>query len=407
MSPAFQTSSGRFSSLSPFASKKRMLISAAVLALIAAGVVYQMRSGAAAKPTPEADKPAAAVKLDFTPSDIAVVALQPLARSIPVSGSLLPVTQATVKSTIPGEVRRLLVREGEVVKAGALLAEIDNADARSRLDAAQADLAERKSRLAIAARNRDTNQALLKQNFISQNAYDQLHSTFEGSEAAVKWAEAQVQLARKAVDDARVLAPISGIVSKQFVHAGERVAPDGAVVGIVDLGLLELEATVPATDVANVSVGQTVRFTVDGFGGRPFNGRIERVNPVAEAGSRAIKIFVTVRNADHALRGGMFAQGQVLLAQSRGVAVVPQSAVFEEAGQNYVYVVADGKLAKRAVGLGLRDEASGMAEATSGLKAGDAVVKVRMNGLKDGAPAELLAAAPAIAASAASAAKKQ
>ena len=406
MSLVSSSPTGRFSRLSPFASKPRIAAFAVVVLLLLAGGFYLLRPSASAKPAPESDKQAA-VKLEFTPTDIAVVALQPLSRSIPVSGSLLPVTQATVKSTIAGEVRRLLVREGEVVKAGALLAEIDNADARSRLDAAQADLAERKSRLAIAARNRDTNQALLKQNFISQNAYDQLHSTFEGSEAAVKWAEAQVQLAKKAVDDARVLAPIGGIVSKQFVHAGERVAPDGAVVGIVDLGLLELEATVPATDVANVTVGQTVRFTVDGFGGRPFTGRIERVNPVAEAGSRAIKIFVAVRNTDRALRGGMFAQGQVLLAQSRGVAVVPQSAVFEEAGQNYVYVVADGKLTKRAVGLGLRDEASGMAEATSGLKAGDAVVKVRMNGLKDGAPAELLAAAPAVAASAASAAKKQ
>lgn len=379
------------SRLSPFATKPRIAVSAIVVLLLAGGAFQLTRSDASAKPAPEAESQAAAL-LEFAPGDISVVALQPLSRSIAVSGSLMPVTQATVKSTVAGEVRRLLVREGEFVKAGALLAEVDNTDARSRLAQAEADLAERKSRLAIATRNRDTNQALLKQNFISQNAFDQLHSTFEGSEAAVRWAEAQLQQAKKAVDDARVLAPITGIVSKQFVHAGERVAPDGAVVGIVDLGLLELEATVAATDVAQVAVGQTVRFTVDGFGARSFQGRIERVNPVAEAGSRAIKIFVAVRNPDHSLRGGMFAQGQVMLTQARSVAVVPQSALFEEAGQNYVYTVADGKLAKRAVGIGLRDEASGMAEASSGLKAGDAVVKVRMNGLKDGAPAMLLAA---------------
>jgi multidrug efflux pump subunit AcrA (membrane-fusion protein) len=140
-----------------------------------------------------------------------------------------------------------------------------------------------------------------------------------------------------------------------------------------------------------MSVGQAVRFQVDGFGTRAFQGRIERLNPVTEAGSRAIKIFVSVRNVDGSLRGGMFAQGLVSLAQSRGVPVIPVSALFEEAGQTYVFAVAEGKLSKRAVNAGLRDDSSGLVEASTGLKVGEAVVRVRMNGLKDGAPAMLLA----------------
>jgi len=365
------------------------------LLVLGGGVAYLTQGGASAKPADEAKSAEAPVTLEFAGNDIALVALQPLAKTIAISGSLMPVTQATVKSTVAGEVRNVLVREGDVVREGAVIAEIDTVDARSRLAAAQADLEERKTRLAIAARNRDTNQALLKQNFISQNAFEQLHSTFEGSEAAVKGGEAQVQLARKAVEDAVIRAPISGVVSKQFVHAGERVGPDGSVIGIVDLSRFELEATVPASDVPSMSVGQAVRFQVDGFGTRAFQGRIERLNPVTETGSRSIKIFVSVRNVDGTLRGGMFAQGQVLLAQSRGVPVIPVSALFEEAGQTYVFAVADGKLSKRAVTAGLRDDASGLVEASSGLKAGEAVVRVRMNGLKDGAPATLLPSATA------------
>jgi len=191
-----------------------------------------------------------------------------------------------------------------------------------------------------------------------------------------------------------VRAPISGIVSRRLVNGGERVVPDAPMVSIVDLTRLELEATVPASDIASIALGQSVRFKVDGFGERAFEGKVERINPVAEAGSRAIKLFVAVPNADGVLRGGMFAQGQITLSQSTPVAVVPTSALFEEAGQAYVFTVEAGKLAKRAVVPGARDEVSGLTEITRGLGQGVDVVRVRMGGLKVGAPAVVRASAP-------------
>ncbi len=296
-----------------------------------------------------------------------------------------------------GEVRKVLVREGMAVKQGDVLAELDTTDLRSRLDAAQAEQAERRSRLAIAERNRDTNQALLKQNFISQNAFDQLLSTYHGSEAAVRWSDAQVQLAKKAIDDAVVRAPINGTVSKRMVNGGERVVPDAAMVTVVDLSRLELEVAVPASDIASIALGQNVQFKVDGFGDRQFDGKVERINPVAEAGSRAIKLFVAVPNASGLLKGGMFAQGQVTLSQSKPVPVVPISALFEEAGQTYVFTVDAGKIAKHAVNVGARDEVNGLAEVSSGLQQGADVVRVRMGSLKVGAPASVRASAAASA----------
>jgi RND family efflux transporter MFP subunit len=298
-------------------------------------------------------------------------------------------TQATVKSTVGGEVRRVLVREGEAVRQGAVLAEIDGTEARTRLDAALADQAERRARLDIAARNRDTNQGLLKQNFISQNAFDQLQSTYQASQAAVQWADAQVKLARQAAADTLVRAPMSGTVAKRMVNGGERVGVDAPLMQLVDLSRLELEATVPASDVARVAPGQEVHFSVDGFGARQFGGKVARINPVAEAGTRAIKLFVTVPNSDASLRGGMFAQGVVTVSQSKPMPVIPLSAVFEEAGQAYAFAVESGKLAKHALKLGLKDEASGFVEVLQGLDAGLPVVRIRMNGLKVGTPAVL------------------
>jgi RND family efflux transporter MFP subunit len=359
-----------------------------LLALGGAGGVMVVKSQSA-KASETSKKDAPVVTLEFAPGDIAVVAVQALAQGVSVSGSLSPVTQATVKSTVGGEVRRVLVREGEAVRQGAVVAEIDGTEAHTRLEAALADQAERRARLDIAARNRDTNQGLLKQNFISQNAYDQLQSTYQASQAAVQWADAQVKLARQATADTLVRAPMSGTVAKRLVNGGERVGVDAPLMQLVDLSRLELEATVPASDVARIATGQTVHFTVDGFGARRFEGRVARINPVAESGTRAIKLFVTVPNSDASLRGGMFAQGVVTVSQAKAMPVIPLSAVFEEAAQDYVFTVEEGKLAKRALKLGLKDEASGLVEVSEGLSAGIPVVRIRMNGLKVGAPAVL------------------
>lgn len=363
------------------------------LALVALGF-WGFQRGSSEKGNDAVKKEAVPATLEFGAADIAVVTIQPLARTVSVSGSLLPQTQAIVKATVPGEVRRLLVREGDTVRQGAVVAEIDTSEARARLEAALADQAERRSRQAIAARNRDTNLALLQQNFISQNAFDQLRSTYEGSEAAVQWADAQVKLVRKSIDDAVVRAPISGQVAKRMANEGERVSPDGALLSIVDLSRMELEVTVPASDVASIATDQVVRFRVDGYADRPFEGRVARINPVTEIGSRAIKVFIAVPNPDRSLRGGMFAQGLITLSTTSQRPVVPMAAVIEEAGQSYVFTVEEGKLAKRAIALGLRDEATGMVVVDNGLHEGVAVVRIRMNGLKAGAPAVVRAAAP-------------
>jgi len=379
--------------------RQRMPVWLGVLALLllaGIGSFVYTRQGAAG--TGDAlKKDSTPVVLEFAPGDVAWVVAQPLARRIAISGSLSPVTQATVKSTVSGQVQRVRVREGQAVRQGDILAEIDTTDARSRLEAALADQAERRARLDIAARNRATNQNLLAQNFISQNAFDQLHSTYQAALAAVQWADAQVKLARQSIADAVVRAPMAGTVSRRLVNEGERLAADSALLQLVDLSRLELEATVPASDVAQIAPGQGVRFGVDGFGSRQFDGKVERINPVTEPGSRAIRLFVSVPNADASLRGGMFAQGAVTVSQTASAPVLPLGAVFEEAGQSYVFVIEAGQLARRAVQLGFRDEASGLAEVSSGLAVGAVVVRVRMTGLKAGSAAVLLAAPKAAA----------
>ena len=133
-----------------------------------------------------------------------------------------------------------------------------------------------------------------------------------------------------------------------------------------------------------ISTGQHVRFTVDGFGTRAFTGRVERINPVAEEGSRSILLYFAVPNADGSLKGGMFAKGRLQLDAGEPAPLVPMSAVRSEAGLPYVLVVKDGLLVQRAVTVGLRSEEEGVAQIAEGLAVGEQVLTSSSSLLKAG-----------------------
>ena len=129
-------------------------------------------------------------------------------------------------------------------------------------------------------------------------------------------------------------------------------------------------------------VGQPLRFVVEGFGEREFEGRIERINPAASAGTRSISVYAVIENPQGVLRGGMFARGALRLGQVEGALAIPASAMREDAGQGYVYVLNDGQVRRRNVKTGTAD-ASGALQVTEGLAAGDRIVKVNLGALRD------------------------
>jgi RND family efflux transporter MFP subunit len=128
---------------------------------------------------------------------------------------------------------------------------------------------------------------------------------------------------------------------------------------------------------------------VDGFEARDFEGRVERINPTAQSGSRAITLYISVSNPDGALRGGMFAKGRIVVDRTRPAAVIPATALREEAGQAYVFTIEGGKIQRRAVKVGVSEPQQGVVEVVSGLDKGVHVVSARVSGLKPGAAARL------------------
>ncbi len=370
------------SSLTP----RRYLLLAGAAALIGAAAVAGLatvRNNQAAEPR---DREQA---LEFLPSDILVVAPQTLERSLPLTGTLTPLNEATVKAKVAGELVEVAVREGENVRRGQVLARVDTTELEARAAAKRADVEAARAQLVLAGKNRATQKTLLEKNFISQNAFDSTQSAYEVAVARLRAAEADLAVAHKTLGDAVLSAPISGIVSQRLAQPGERVAVDARILTIVDLSRLQLEAAVPASEIGRVKVGQPVALRVDGFGAREFAGHIERINPSTIAGSRSINVYAVIENPEGTLRGGLFAQGGLTLERVDGALVVPAAALREELGERFVYLLADGVVRKRQVKTGTADSA-GRVQVLAGLAPGDRVVTRDLGTLREGAPARLV-----------------
>jgi membrane fusion protein, multidrug efflux system len=364
---------------------RRRIVGALIAIVIATGIGGAVALRAAKKAQDDAKAPP--VALQFAPTDLAYVRAVPLARWLPVSGTLQPIRQAVVKARVTGDVRQITVREGETVREGQLLVRIDTTDLDSKLIDRIGALESARAQLALAEKTRAMNTRLLNDKFISQNAFDSAESSFNVAQGNVKSMEAQVQLARNALKDAVATAPLSGIVAKRHVQPGEKVAVEAALVTVVDLKDLEVQALIPAIDVPELRIGMPVEFNVDGYGDRHFTGHIERINPSTEPGTRAILVYVGLPNPDALLKSGMFATGRIALAASAPALTLPMTAVRTEAGQAFVWVVDKGKLSRRIVTLGRRDNDNGIVEIKTSLPPDLPVLSARFDNLKDGAPA--------------------
>jgi RND family efflux transporter MFP subunit len=368
-----------------------------IVVLAGAGWAYLQTSKASSAPAKTAQggdgKDAPKVDVyELSSADVAAVEARQLRLNLPLSGSLTPFEQATVKSKVSGVVLDTAVQEGISVTAGQVIARLDAADQRARVAQQQAALDEAGARLSMARKNNTNSQALLKQNYISQNSYDTAQNSVELAQASVKAMQAQLELARNALADTVIRAPLTGVVSKRHVQAGEKLAPDMPVFTIVSLRQLTLEAQVPASEVPRVKIGQEVQFKVDGYQQRAFSGKVARISPTTEAGSRSMLVYISVDNRDAALRGGMFAKGSITTDSSALAPVVPIAALRSEKGQQVVYKIEANKVVAQPVTLGMRNEDEGMAQVTSGLATGASVIVARLDAVKPGAKVRIGAA---------------
>jgi len=393
----------------------RWALAAGVLALVALGGtrwVINRQAQQKAAVLAQASREAAPVEL--AASDLFTAQVITLAQGLPVSGALKAVNSAFVKARVAGELQGLTVREGDFVKAGQIIARIDVSEYAARVRQAQQLASSAKAQTDVAQRQYDNNQALVNEGFISKTALDTSLANLNAARASYQAAVAGADIASKSVQDTVLKAPIAGQVAQRLAQPGERVGIDTRVIEIVDLGQLELEASLSASDGAQVRIGQTAALRVEGSN-QPITARVVRINPNAQAGSRNVLAYLRldapaatdVTANSGALRQGLFAQGTLATVRAELLAV-PVSSVRTDKPAPYVQTVeaskpadprtADGPsrvVVHRAVTLGQRGASNQAGEpmvAVTGLSVGATVLRAAVGALREGTRVTVTAA---------------
>ncbi len=307
------------------------------------------------------------------PGDVALAARTDLIAGVPVSGTLEPAVDVRIASPIPEVVEAVLVKEGQAVRRGQVLA-------RFRTSAVEPAALSAEAQRRLAASDYERMQNLLKEGAVSPR-------DVENAEVALRAAEAAAAQARTKLDEATVRAPVAGVISQRAVESGDRVKDGDLLFRLVNTSELEFEATVPSEYVAGVQPGAPMAVAVTGLPDARVSGRVSRVNATVDPATRQVRVYVTVPNPGGRLVGGLFASGRIVLRQVQGAVAVPLAGVrTDRDGKTYVLIVESGRVARRDVTTGARDEQASLVEISRGLNGGETVIVGPAAGLQPGQP---------------------
>jgi len=277
--------------------------------------------------------------------------------TIQAVATLMPNEAVVVSPEIAGRIARLPFVEGDSVKAGELLVELDATILQAELDKVQSDL-------ILAEANQSRAITLVKQGTGTVRDRDEAVAAFQS-------AYANVALAKARLEKARIAAPLSGVIGLRAVSAGAYVSPGQHIVELADIDPIKVDFRVPELALPSLRTGQSVRVSVDALPGRIFDGEVYVIDPIVDANGRAVRLRARIANPDGKLSPGLFARVQIVVDRRENALLIPESAVFADNQAHYVYRVVDGRAVRTKIELGRRQP--GHVEVRGGLD-GDAVV---------------------------------
>lgn len=323
----------------------------AVLLLVVIGLAWGITRALKARSTQQqaATVAAQALKLPITyalqAQDLITVESRAISQVEPVSGTVRAINAVTMRATSAAVVTRIDVSEGANVKAGQMLAQLDDGDARERLNQAQQQSNAAKSQLELAKRQRDNNRALVEKGFISSTALVSSDSSYATAQANHEAALAAQAIAKRSLVDTALRAPFSGVVTQRHVKAGERVAVNAPIIEIVDATQLEVEVLLPIAASGGLRIGQSASLTLESKA-QPVTAKVVRINPSVDTGSRSVRVYLSLPTGS--ARVGEFATGELMVGEIEGAAV-PLDSVRTDQPSSYVQVIRDGKVVHTTV----------------------------------------------------------
>jgi membrane fusion protein, multidrug efflux system len=304
--------------------------------------------------------------------------------SVTAVGSLRSDESVIIRSEQSGRIVALNFKEGQPVRKGQLLVQLDDSVTRAELGQANANL-----KLAKAKFDRAVE--LNEKKFISGQAKDEAENALKVAEAAVKLIEAR--LGRFNIE-----APFSGTIGLRTASIGDYIKDGQDIVNLEKTDPIKVDFKVPELIQSKVRVGQSLAVTLDAIPGQPFTGIVFAINPQLDAAGRAVVLRAQMPNRDGALKPGMFARVRLTLSDTGETIVVPEQAVAMQGEEQIMFKVVDGRAMRTKVEVGQRRD--GKVEILQGIAATDTVVIAGQQRLRDGAAVRPAGAGSAAAAAA-------
>ncbi|AVF04759.1 MULTISPECIES: efflux RND transporter periplasmic adaptor subunit [Devosia] len=361
---------------------KRRIMPWIILAVIVAGVVGFVVLRPAEAPVTEMTETGPVV-MQVRQSETTTIAPETLRETVKVTGTLVPARQSDVASQASGRVMAVMVRPGEAVSEGDVLAQIDRAPLELQLNQQRATANATRAQLNSSEQSLTRTEELARQGLASPSTLDQARSSTEALRANLAALESAVESAELALSNATVKSPLDGVVSSRSVDTGQTVSAGTPLFTIVNLDEMEFDATASVTSSARVAPGQQVAIDVTGLDGQSFEGTVTRVNPVSLSGTRTVPIYVELSNEGGQLRGGMFATGHITVEQAEEAIAVPAAALREDAEGPFVLKLVDGTLERQEIEV-VREWERGRLIEVTGLNTGDVIVSAPLSELEAG-----------------------
>lgn len=331
-----------------------------------------------------------AVPLSLLAADLYRLSTGELSQGPMISGSLQPVMKAELNAEVSGIVTQVLKDNGDLVKAGELLVQLDQTTYRDKLMSAQE--AERSALLTSdqAAKQLRRMQSLHQQNLVTAEVLEAAEIKANQAQSDLASAKARLVEARQQMERTEVRAPFSGVVAQRKTSAGDTAQVGKALMVVIDPTSMRFEGFIAADQVGQVKVGQQVSFKVNGYD-QQFHGQIERINPQANEMTRQVQVFVSISEQE-SLVAGLYAEGFISVAMTQSL-MVPPSALVQEGDHHFVWQLDGDTLQKTAVTIGARDPRWGTVQLLSGVSVGAQILRHPQGAISQGAKVVLASAA--------------
>lgn len=309
----------------------------------------------------------------LAPVMVAPVEARTLIEEIQSTGELIAVDEASVAAEVGGRITAIAVQEGASVSAGDTIVDIDAERRELEVRSEQARVAEARQAITRASREAKRMRTLHANNAASQAALDTAETDLAAAESRLAAAQAKLGLAERALRDASVTAPFSGLIARRYVGVGDFVSPGQKLFDLVALDPVEVEFHLTERDSGRAELGDTVNVRVAPYPEEVFQATVTVISPRIDPKTRTLRVKATLPNPDGRLRPGLFARADLGVAERDNVAMIPEDAVLQRSDGAVVFRMnGPDRVERRTVRLGtFRD---GMVEAVSGLEIGDRVV---------------------------------